>query len=195
MSDSVREEKKRIRKAVSERLRSLPEAYRTAAGREICEQVLDSAEYRRARRVFPYIAMPTEPDTRRIIERALADGKSVYVPKCISKTEMLAVRIHGMDALKPGAYGILEPQDCSETIEPNDLDLILVPCVSASADGRRLGHGAGYYDRFLSGNAEKTICLCFRAALCDEIPMDENDVFMHRVIFDTDALFPEEAES
>lgn len=186
--ESTHEQKKALRKSVATRVKLLPGAYRAAASRSISEQVLASDEYRAAQRVFLYIGMPTEPDTAAIIEQALKDGKDVFVPKCVSKTEMLAVRIRSTDDLLPGAYGIPEPVDCSETIEPDAIDLILVPCVSAWKDGRRLGHGAGYYDRFLKGNAEKTLCLCFRKALSPDIPMDENDVYMHRVIFDPESI-------
>ena len=182
--ESIFEKKKALRKSVTTRVKLLPGAYRAAASRSIAEQVLASGEYRAAKRIFLYIGMPTEPDTAGIIEAALSDGKDVYVPKCISRTEMLAVRIKSTADLVPGAYGIPEPVDCSETIGPDAIDLILVPCVSAWTDGRRLGHGAGYYDRFLTGSADKTLCLCFRKALSPDIPTDENDVRMHRVLFD-----------
>jgi len=184
MTGDVRERKKALRKAIKARVNALSESYRAAASDAIQRQVLESDAYRTAESVFPYIAMPTEPDTRRIIERALSDGKRVYVPKCVSKTEMIAVRIRSADDLQPGAYGIPEPVDCSETAEPDRIDLILVPCVSASKDGKRLGHGAGYYDRFLAESNGKTICLCFREALCDEIPTEETDVRVGRVFFD-----------
>ena len=134
--------------------------------------------------VLPGLFLICSRSVIRLASEAIKDGKDVYVPKCVSKTEMLAVRIESTDDLAPGAYGIPEPVDCSETIGPDDIDLILVPCVSAWTDDRRLGHGAGYYDRFLKGNADKTLCLCFRKALSPDIPMDENDVLMRRVIFD-----------
>jgi 5-formyltetrahydrofolate cyclo-ligase len=184
MEETVHARKKQLRREVSALLKALPEAYRKAASTEIARQVLATPEYRNAKSVFLYIAMPTEPDTTEIIRHAFADGKTVCVPKCISKTEMLAVRIKNTEALAPGAYGILEPADCTETLEAEDIDLILVPCVSASKDGSRLGHGAGYYDRFLEGNTDKTLCLCFQRALRDDIPMDANDVPIHRVISD-----------
>lgn len=186
--ESIFERKKALRKSVTTRVKLLPGAYRAAASRSIAEQVLTSEEYRAAKRIFLYIGMPTEPDTAGIIEAALSDGKDVYVPKCISRTEMLAVRIKSTADLVPGAYGIPEPTDLSETIGPDAIDLILVPCVSAWTDGRRLGHGAGYYDRFLAGNADKTLCLCFCKALSPDIPTDENDVRMHRVIFDPESV-------
>ena len=175
--------KKRLRKEVTARLKAMSGAERTEASERIQTQVLESAEYRDAQTLLLYLHMPTEPDTDRIIRQAIDDGKAVYVPKCVSKTEMVAVRIRSFSDLAPGAYGILEPVDCSETAGPDALDLILVPCVAASRDGKRLGHGKGFYDRFLSGGAQKTVCLCFAAALCDAIPTEPTDIRMRRVIF------------
>ncbi len=184
MTGSVSDRKKALRKTIRARVNALSDTYRAAASDAIQRAVLGSDEYKAAGSVFAYVAVPTEPDTRRVIERALSDGKRVYVPKCVSKTEMLAVRIRTMTDLAPGAYGIPEPVDCSETAAPNEIDLILVPCVSASRDGKRLGHGAGYYDRFLAESGAKTLCLCFREALCDDVPTDENDVRVRRVLYD-----------
>ena len=175
-------QKKQLRREIAAKLRALPAEVRAEQSTRIQSAVLASPEYQNADRIFLYIAMPTEPDTRGILARALADGKRVFVPKCLDRGEMLAVRIHGMDDLKPGAYGIPEPQTLSETAEPSALDLILVPCVAASPDGRRLGHGAGYYDRFLSRTPAATLCLCFPAALLPFIPTDANDIRMDRVI-------------
>lgn len=182
----LHEQKKRLRKAITARLKALPETYRVKASARIAEQVFALPEYCAANRIFLFVGMRTEPDTLPIIRKAMEDGKQVYVPKCVNKTEMAAVHIKDMTDLRPGAYGIPEPQDCSETAEPDALDLILVPCVSAWTDGKRLGHGAGYYDRFLKGNAEKTVCLCFSEAMEPGIPTDENDVCMHRVISDAE---------
>ncbi len=155
---------------------ALPADYLRAASARIQDLVLASAAYRGARSIFLYLSLPGEPATDRILAQALADGKEVYVPKCVSRTEMLAVRIRDLSGLKPGAFGIPEPEDITETRTAEELDLILVPCLAASKDGRRLGHGAGYYDRFLSNGAEHAVCLCFSRMLCDEIPADERDV-------------------
>ena len=77
---------------------------------------------------------------------------------------------------------ILEPTVTTETISAEELDLIVVPCVSASTGGKRLGHGAGYYDRFLAHSSGNAICLCFERMLRDDIPMDEYDVWMPAVL-------------
>ena len=99
-------QKKQLRKEIAARVKATTAAYRAQASEAIQDAVLSSEAYRAARRVLLYLHMPTEPDTDRIIRQALADGKAVYVPKCVSKTEMIAVRIRNMSDLAPGAYGI-----------------------------------------------------------------------------------------
>ena len=173
--------KKQLRAELLARRESLPAGYLAAAGESIRQQVLSSPRYLRAESLFAYLHVPGEPPTDRILRRAFEDGKKVYVPKCLGR-EMLAVRIQASTPLFPGAFGIPEPREYTETAPAQDLDLILVPCVSAAPDGRRLGHGAGYYDRFLSGHAENAVCLCFRRMLCPDIPMEETDIRLPAVI-------------
>ena len=174
--------KKELRKTMLKAQEALPEDYTARASAAIQKKALALPQYQRAKSVFLYISMPKEPATLDILKTALAEGKRVYVPKCQGRSEMLAVRIKALSGLLPGAYGIPEPADCAETITADKLDLTLVPCVCASKDGKRLGHGGGYYDRFLAGHAENAFCLCFERMLRDDIPMGDEDVFLPCVI-------------
>ena len=175
--------KKQLRAELLARRESLPAGYLAAAGESIRHQVLSSPRYLRAESLFAYLHVPGEPPTDRILRRAFEDGKKVYVPKCLGR-EMLAVRIQASTPLFPGAFGIPEPREYTETAPAQDLDLILVPCVSAAPDGRRLGHGAGYYDRFLAEHSGETACLCFRALLRADLPAEETDVPVNMVVTD-----------
>lgn len=186
-TEAIRLQKAALHKQMRLRQRELTEEYIGRANGVIQDKVLASSRYREANRIFLYLHTPKEPATDRIVARALADGKAVYVPKCIGKHEMLAVRINDVSDLAPGAYGIPEPRCVEETITADEADLILTPCLSASLDGKRLGHGAGYYDRFLAGNSEKTVCLCFAEMLCPDIPVTELDVRMSEVITEVPA--------
>jgi 5-formyltetrahydrofolate cyclo-ligase len=179
--DRIHEMKKELRKALLEKRKSLSPAYREHAGLLIQQHVLSSLLYRNADSIFVYVSLPEEPSTALILRQALQDGKKVYLPKC-SGREMLAVRIRDLDCLVPGAYGIPEPSETGETASAKDLDLIIVPCVAASKDGKRLGHGAGYYDRFLAGGSEKTVCLCFWELLEAHIPVEDTDIPMFLVV-------------
>ncbi len=180
--ESVRDSKRRLRREMRQRMLALPEAYVRAAGERMEARVLAMPAFRRAERIFVYVSVGREPSTRRILQEALASGKAVYVPKCLGKGEMAAVRIRDMADLTPGTLGIPEPRDWSDACGPADLDLILVPCVCAGRDGKRLGHGGGYYDRFLAGGAEKAVCLCFDRMLTEDIPTEETDVRMPAVL-------------
>ena len=71
-------------------------------------------------------------------------------------------------------------------IPPEDIDFAVIPCVAAAFDGRRLGHGAGFYDRYL----EKTKCpaavLCFSPLVTEDIPTESFDVKADMVITDAE---------
>ncbi len=146
----------------------------------IAHHILNSKDFKEADSLFIYVSMDNEPDTKPIIEEAFKEKKRVFVPKCISKTEMIAVEIKDWDALQPRTLGILEPKENEPT--STLFDVGYVPCVSASKDGKRLGHGAGYYDRFLHASSMKKVCMCFEDNLCEEIPMDATDVWMDEVV-------------
>jgi 5-formyltetrahydrofolate cyclo-ligase len=95
---------------------------------------------------------------------------------------MLAVEIKSTADLVPGIWGIPEPALSPGPYELPALDLALVPCVGASPNGARLGHGAGYYDRFFENCETYKLCLCFADLLTDEIPMLPHDTPMDGVI-------------
>lgn len=162
----------------------LADGYRHEASEKIARKLFESDEYKNCVSVFVYVSVRGEPDTYEIIKRSLADGKQVYVPRCVKNGVMEAVRIYGTDGLVKNAYGIPEPV-CGEKADVSVIDLAVVPCVSASYDGRRLGHGGGYYDRFLKETKAKKICLCFDRLIRNDIPTDENDVKMDEVLTET----------
>lgn len=174
--------KNKLRQIMLSKRKALSSSYKEAASLSIQEQVLSSSLFIKANTIFTYINTPDEPSTIKIIETALDSGKAVYVPKCM-EGNMFAVRIYNLKNLVKGKLGILEPREphSSDDIDYDDW-LIIVPCLSAFLDGRRLGHGAGYYDRFLAGCGKNTVCLCFREMLCPDIPMMEHDVYMSWVV-------------
>ena len=164
-------QKKELRRKIKEKLSFTTEKYRKEADRKITESVLKLEEYQSAGCVFCYVSTEKEMDTFSILQAILQSGKHLGVPKCTGKGIMNVYEIHSLQELYPGAYGILEPkEDPERLIQPEAIDFAFIPCISCDRSGRRLGHGGGYYDRYL----EKTHCV--KAALCrEELLVDEID--------------------
>ncbi len=177
--------KKILRGRCKEIREGLTEDYLTEGSRLIAEQVLASEEYRSAETVFVYRSMREEPATDALIAQALADGKTVCVPLCLPETRMDAKRIAQDSEWRSGPFGILEPLPEAETVPPEEIDLAIVPCVACDARGNRLGHGAGYYDRYLTGTRCFKMALCFDRLILGNIQTDREDVRMDAVITET----------
>ena len=184
MYGGARAEKQRIRQEVRLISANLTPEYRQEASREITRQVLELPFWKQAGTVMMYCSLPGEPDTRSLMEAALKEGKTLLLPRCFEAGRMEALPVRNPSELKPGTLGIPEPAKPDEGMEIPEPDLILVPCMAAAPSGIRLGHGAGYYDRFLAEHSGKTVCLCFRKLLRSDLPAEDTDVSMDLVISD-----------
>jgi 5-formyltetrahydrofolate cyclo-ligase len=177
-------EKQRIRLETKQISMSLDPAYRIEASRSIIRQVLELPAWQKAKTVMAYVSMPMEPDTRELIEQALAEGKTLLLPYCVDREHMVGVPVTDLSGMKIGRLGIPEPEPLPEGTEVPEPEVILVPCVAATLNGIRLGHGAGYFDRFLTEHRGMTICLCFRRLLRADLPAEDTDVPVDLVITD-----------
>lgn len=66
---------------------------------------------------------------------------------------------------------------------------MLLPGVAFKTTGERLGHGGGYYDRYLARlfdvkQKSKTVLigLAFKEQIVNELPQDQNDISLDRVV-------------
>lgn len=129
--------------------------------------------YQSAQRIGIYLSMQgKEIQTNALVEDALERGKSVFVPYIhrqpgTKESEMQMFLLHSKQeylALSRDKWGI--PSLPATSIasrensfggkgiksDPSDdktLDMIIVPGMAFDFSFRRLGHGKGYYDRFL----------------------------------------------
>ena len=130
--------------------KALPPAERQDADAAIVREILESEAYRAAKTVMSYVAVRGEVDLHALQADAEAQGKRLVYPFCTSGTEMEALLPAGPSAWRKGMYDIPEPvPERSEVIDPREIDLVLCPCTAFDAECRRMGMGAGYYDRFL----------------------------------------------
>lgn len=70
--------------------------------------------------------------------------------------------------------------------DPTTFDVVIVPGVAFCADGRRLGQGRGWYDRFLPRLRPDavTIGVCFAEYLLDDLPVEDHDRRVDHVVTD-----------
>ncbi|MBR3768233.1 MAG: 5-formyltetrahydrofolate cyclo-ligase [Clostridia bacterium] len=182
-------EKKSLRKEIRARAELLSYEYKSCASKEIQKRLIESSAFKTADKIFIYVATEKEPDTSLIISEALKCGKKVFVPKCIDKGIMIPVKIDEETKFSEGFMGIREPLIYNKNLPVPDIDLAVIPCVSANKNGNRLGHGGGFYDIFLSENKMTKICLCFNELLHDDIPTDEKDIQMDTVITEKEVFY------
>ncbi len=143
----------------------------------VADRLLALEAYQHAERIFTFLSFGSELDTRPIVEAALAEGKTLIVPRVNRKTKRLDLyEITSYDGLVPGGYGILEPTEEHVRVSENDVDLILVPGVAFDESGGRLGYGAGFYDRILSKTRSALVALCFELQIVPEVPREPHDI-------------------
>ena len=172
--------------ALRRKMRAARKACTDRATRDDCllQRLMALSVYQKASCVLSYVSFGTEADTLRILDRVLADGKALYVPKCVPNTNrMVFYRISALRDLSPGAYGILEPKE-AEAYQDEANALCLVPGLAFSADGARLGYGKGYYDTFFAQHLVLKLGLCYDFQLVPQVPTQPHDVRMDGILTD-----------
>ncbi len=172
--------KAQLRTTILRRLKQQKEGQRRRRSEAIRRKVYRLTAFRQAKTVFCYVALPYEVQTWRLIEGMLTKGKRVVVPKVARKNRRLQLSQlrNPSEDLAPGAFGVLEPKaDNLRPISPNKLDLVVVPGLAFDRRGHRLGHGLGFFDRFLARLPKDTptIGLAFRFQVFDRLPARAHD--------------------
>ena len=185
-NDQLSQRKNEIRKAAHAARRE--QADKDAVSQKITDQVMALPEYQNAHCVMWYIDVRDEARTRHALPDAVAGDKKIVIPFCVDG-ELELFHLESMDELDIGMYKILEPKEelrdvASKRVDVKELDLILVPGVGFDARGGRTGHGKGYYDKCLENAKPETslIALAFECQMFDEIPMQDHDIFMDKVV-------------
>lgn len=188
--------KKTLRAVVSHRLRVISSDSLLRQSNKVFEKLKFNDLFMNARAVGLFMNMPSgEIHTMDIIEYCFRLKKQVYLPRCETKggeSKMTFIRLNDMRAvlnLQPrGKYGLLEPTAGMDALVSGELDIILVPGVAFTLDGKRLGRGAGYYDKFLSAYCKThepmpyLIGLSLDEQIVDDIPLDDHDWCLDEVV-------------
>ena len=170
--------KSRIRTTLVGFLRVQKEADRRRKSEAIRRKLVRLAAYRRATTVACYVSLPYEVETHQLIQDMLMTGKRVAVPYVRGRQLTWCELRDPAHDLRPGAFGVLEPRpSIRRVVRTEELDVIVVPGVAFDRHGHRLGHGHGYFDRFLDTLPADIpiIGLCFDFQLVATLPHEPHD--------------------
>lgn len=140
---------------------------------QIWRSVEECPAFRNAGTVLAYMAIPGEVPTEEFIRKWMS-RKRIAIPKV--NGDSMDLYLYDPDRLQPGYKGIAEPSEDAVRIEPEEIDLALVPGVAFTKDGKRLGRGKGFYDRLLEKHVPYTIGIGFSFRWLPELPSDPWDV-------------------
>lgn len=180
----IKEEKARLRIRKKDELRRLSGSYIKHSDAAIAEKLRSLKEYINAHIIFAYYSVGREVSTHKLIREALWNGGKVALPVSGEAGHMYFRLISNFDGLVPGKFGIPEPPASGNIISPGENDIVIVPALCCDRANNRLGHGAGYYDRYLSEHKCFSACLCRAQLLEDSIPTEDTDVRVNIVISD-----------
>lgn len=177
------EQKREIRREVRQRIKAMDEVAKERAAATIFERIEGLDSFQKAHSVALYAAMNDEVPTAKILDRWLAMGKHIVVPRV--EGDIMRFYDYSAERMQSGAYGILEPVG-DEEYPTADIDLIIVPARAFTLAGARLGRGGGFYDKYMSQpdfRAHKT-GVAFGCQIFESLPTDLHDILVDEVITD-----------
>ena len=180
-------DKKQQRRLAIERRRALTQEERDEKSRAICDlliKLIKDPRYSGVRTIFSYRGTWDEVNVDAFNDWAERQGYRVAYPISLTDGIMKAAVPAEKDAWHRAVYGILEPvTENSKILEPGDIDLVIVPCVAFDEHGNRCGHGAGYYDRFMTSMApESLIMVAFEAQRSEKLKTEETDIPVRTIV-------------
>ena len=191
-SDEILLAKRELRARVLRDRDAMSPEYRRAASASIAAAISARDDFAASGAVMLTLPFGSEWDTSALLRDALARAKIVALPRVNRATralEICAITRLEHDAA-PGYRGIPEPGAHCALLDLAVIDWVLVPGVAFDRDGRRVGYGGGYYDRFLPRLRPDAprVAGAFELQLFDRVPSVTHDVAVDAVVTEARSL-------
>ncbi len=179
---TIKEQKDFLRKNIKAKRNKLSKETVLQKSNIICDKILNHPKYRESTYIYCYYPIQNEVNIVPVIEDALKNNKTVALPKVISTDgKMIFVNVDKKDDLLKGHYNIPEPKGI---IPAKEADLILVPGVVFSGNGKRIGQAGGFYDRFLPNCSSYNIGISYDFQIVDDFQIEFHDIILDEIISD-----------
>jgi len=175
-------DKTALRNSIRARKRAMTEEEIVSRSEQLAQLFYASEAYKNAKTIYGYLPYNQEVRTVPILERAIADGKRVAVPKVFGET-MEFIWLDDLSAVEDGYCHIPEPI-ANEPVADESSALVLMPGLAFDRNGGRMGYGGGFYDKYLSEHpGHPTAALCYGFQMMEKLDMEDHDIPVDVVIW------------
>ena len=175
-------DKQALRRQIREQKRAMTLQQIEQASAALAEKFAACEQYAKAKTIYGYLPYNQEVRTVPMLERALADGKRVAVPK-VYGDEMKFIYMTDFSLTEKSDMGIPEPI-ADGPIGDDPEALVLMPGLAFTERGDRMGYGGGFYDKFLAQEPNHpTVALCYEFQMVDSLPTQDHDIPVDLVLW------------
>ena len=188
--------KAELRRSMKRALAGIGPGLIAEASAAVARRLSASEAWKGSRLLLCFLSMPGELDTAPLITAALADGKTVAVPRVEGSSIEFRLLASDPRALPRDRWGIPVPDPAwpAADLRSGAPVLVVTPGLAFDRRGNRLGRGGGYYDGFLrTARGDPALSLaaigvCLSVQLVAEAPHDERDERVDGVATDEELI-------
>lgn len=180
--------KRDIRRQIAEMKRSVDAVWKDSASDAILFRLEELDIFKVSETVLIYHALPDEVQTANFLERWYGK-KRLVLPLVVG--DELVLKEFSPDKIVPGYKGIPEPSSDAVTVDPDDVQLAVIPGVAFDSMCNRLGRGKGFYDRLIPHLKCSLTGLGFDFQIVDQVPVEIFDRKLDMVITQSTLFYRE----
>jgi len=180
-------EKRRLRKEIREQLKALTPASREEQSQRICGLIEEHPLWQKYKCILGFYPFREEVNLLPLYKKGLQHGKELYLPRM--EGEKMDFRpCDDLNSLEANSFGIFEPPARAPLFRDTKECVMLLPGLLFTTQGKRLGWGGGYYDRWLQVRRESSRLpgilagIAYREQLRAALPVDSWDIAVNHLV-------------
>lgn len=171
--------KNELRKHSKNIRNTFPDEFIKNTSKLIINELINDNNFKNSNNIGIYYPIKNEIDLLELI--TLYPNKNFYFPFITNNNEMYFKLVKSLENLN-FSKKIPEPFIHNETINKNDLELIIVPALAYDKNNHRIGYGKGYYDRYLKDYLNIKIGVTYKDLYYENVYPDFYDIKVDYVI-------------